>query len=138
MFELGDYLKRKAVSTYISVLLLIVVVIAGGILIYGYVMGWFGRLGGEGELGTLSVDSSKAYATNNTVLVWVRNIGKSSVSLEKVYVDDIPQTMATTTIGVNQVVRVNITGASLTAGATYEVKLVGKDNTQIAFSVKAE
>jgi len=36
----GFLLKRKGVSTYISVLLLIVVVIAGGILIYGYTMGY--------------------------------------------------------------------------------------------------
>jgi len=36
-------MKRKGVSTYISVLLLIVVTIAGGVMIYGYTIGWFGR-----------------------------------------------------------------------------------------------
>ncbi|MHA2092820.1 MAG: archaellin/type IV pilin N-terminal domain-containing protein, partial [Candidatus Kariarchaeaceae archaeon] len=57
-------MNRKGVSTYISVLLLIVVVIAGGILIYGYTMGWFGRLGGEGEMGMVSLDSAYADSTN--------------------------------------------------------------------------
>jgi hypothetical protein len=33
---------------------------------------------------------------------------------------------------------VNVTGASLVAGTTYEVKIVATDNTQITFSVKAD
>ncbi|MCB2171150.1 hypothetical protein KQH65_00260 [archaeon] len=135
-------MERKGVSTYISVLLLIVVVIAGGILIYGYTMGWFGRLGGEGEMGTLSIDSSLALATNDTIIVFIRNVGTSSVDFDTVYVEDVPATTVaadTDPLPENTVTRIKISGGfTMTAGNTYEVKIVGTDNTQVAFSVKAE
>lgn len=148
-------MERKGVSTYISVLLLIVVVIAGGILIYGYTMGWFGRLGGEGEMGTLSIDEVSSSASGDTITVYLRNVGSSTVTLDAVYVDgaviadadvDVDGTAmgtADTPITQGSVATVVIdtdTTASidLAAGTTYEVKLVGNDNTQIVFSVKAE
>jgi uncharacterized protein (UPF0333 family) len=135
------YMERKGVSTYISVLLLIVVVIAGGIMIYGYTMGWFGRLGGEGEMGTLSVDS--AVASNGNITAYIRNVGSSSVTLDVAYVDNeqIPEANFTgtdLTIPEGEVQNVTITDAGISPGTTYEVKIVATDNTQIVFSVKAE
>jgi hypothetical protein len=132
-------MNRKGVSTYISVLLLIVVVIAGGILIYGYTMGWFGRLGGEGEMGMVSLDSAYADSTNNNILCYVRNVGGSAVTLGDAYVNNVRVGLAgNLTIAENMVEAVNVTGASLVAGTTYEVKIVATDNTQITFSVKAD
>ena len=134
-------MKRKGVSTYISVLLLIVVVIAGGIMIYGYTMGWFGRLGGEGEMGTLSVDS--AVASNGNITAYIRNVGSSSVTLDVAYVDNEQISEANftgtdLTIPEGEVQNVTITDAGISPGTTYEVKIVATDNTQIVFSVKAE
>lgn len=149
----GFLMKRKGVSTYISVLLLIVVVIAGGILIYGYTMGWFGRLGGEGEMGTLSLDEVSADSTTNVITAYIRNVGGSSVTLDAIYVEGtlLPDANTTVTknlvtndlttdtpIAQNEVVEVKITKWGLTAGTTYEVRIVGVDNTQLAFSVKAD
>ena len=142
-------MERKGVSTYISVLLLIVVVIAGGILIYGYTMGWFGRLGGEGEMGTLSFDEASADGSANTITVYVRNVGSSSVTLDAVYVEgsvlpDVNVTVNTvaittaTPITEGAVGTVVITKGGLDSGSTYEVRLVGVDNTQLVFSVKAD
>ncbi|HHL41381.1 MAG TPA: hypothetical protein ENJ36_01835 [Candidatus Bathyarchaeota archaeon] len=135
-------MKRKGVSTYISVLLLIVVVIAGGILIYGYTMGWFGRLGGEGEMGTLSVDtvSASVNGTDPFVTVYLRNVGGSDVTLDVAYVDDVQATSINqTTILQGNVDKIVIKPSqTLTAGNTYEIKIVAADNTQVAFSVKAE
>ncbi len=139
-------MERKGVSTYISVLLLIVVVIAGGILIYGYTMGWFGRLGGEGEMGTLSFDEVSANTT--FIKVYVRNVGSSSVTLDNVYVegDQVAQTdvyvddfdlTTPTSIAQGDVVTVEIRNTGV-SGNTYEVRLVGVDNTQLVFSVKAD
>ena len=139
-------MERKGVSTYISVLLLIVVVIAGGILIYGYTMGWFGRLGGEGDLGILSIDESSANTT--FIRVYLRNVGSTSVTLDAAYVEGdqvadadvyVEGTALTTptTIAEGDVAFVEITHAGV-AGTTYEVKLVATDNTQIVFSVKVE
>ena len=141
-------MERKGVSTYISVLLLIVVVIAGGILIYGYTMGWFGRLGGEGEMGILSYDEVSASGSANTITVYVRNVGSSSVTLDAVYVEGtvLPDNnvtvngnpLTTTPIAEGAVATVVITKGGLNAGSTYEVRLVGIDNTQLVFSVKAD
>jgi hypothetical protein len=142
-------MNRRGVSTYISVLLLIVVTIAGGVMIYGYTMGWFGRLGGEGEMGTLSVDEVDASGSTNQITVYVRNLGSSSVTLDAVYVegaliadadvtvDTVAMTTATPIVE-GAVAVVVIDAATLTAGTTYQVKLVGVDNTQLVFSVKAD
>ncbi len=132
-------MERKGVSTYISVLLLIVVVIAGGIMIYGYTMGWFGRLGGEGEMGTLSLDSATASEGGN-ITAYIRNVGGSDVTIDTSYVDDVQATAVNqTTIEQGSVSKIEIEpDQTLSAGTTYEVKIVAKDNTQIVFSVKAE
>ena len=142
-------MKRKGVSTYISVLLLIVVTIAGGVMIYGYTIGWFGRLGGEGEMGTLSIDEVSASGTTNLITAYVRNVGSSSVILDAVYVegtliadaDVTVDTVAMTTatpITEGSIATVVIDATALTSGTTYQVKLVGVDNTQIIFSIKAD
>jgi hypothetical protein len=142
-------MERKGVSTYISVLLLIVVVIAGGILIYGYTMGWFGRLGGEGEMGILGIDEVSADGTANTVTAYVRNLGGSSVTIDNVYIEGVLLVDANTTVNTvalttataidqSSVATVVITKGGLDPGTTYEVKLVAVDNTQLVFSVKAD
>ena len=134
--------NRKGVSTYISVLLLIVVVIAGGMMIYGYTMGWFGRLGGEGEMGMLTIDSAIAYSANNTVIAFVRNVGASAVEFDAVYVGVVPATTIvpdSNPVAEGAVTRVKVSGGlTLTGGRTYEVKIVGTDNTQLVFNVKAQ
>ena len=142
-------MKHKGVSTYISVLLLIVVTIAGGVMIYGYTIGWFGRLGGEGEMGTLSIDEVSASGTTNLITAYVRNVGSSSVILDAVYVEGLliadadvtVDTVAMTTatpIAEGSIATVVIDATALTSGTTYQVKLVGVDNTQIIFSIKAD
>ena len=142
-------MERKGVSTYISVLLLIVVVIAGGILIYGYTMGWFGRLGGEGEMGVLSMDEVSADGTANTITAYIRNVGGSPVTIDNVYIEGTLLIDANTTVGgvilstptaiaEGSVATVVMTKGGLDSGSTYEVRMVGIDNTQITFSVKAD
>ena len=143
-------MNRKGVSTYISVLLLIVVTIAGGVMIYGYTIGWFGRLGGEGEMGTLSIDEVSASGTTNLITAYVRNVGSSSVTLNAVYVGGASIPGADVTVDTNRmdntptpitegaIATVVIDATALTSGTTYQVKLVGVDNTQIVFSIKAD
>ena len=147
-------MDRKGVSTYISVLLLIVVVIAGGILIYGYTMGWFGRLGGEGEMGILSIDESSAIGSTDTITVYLRNVGSSSVTIDAVYVEgevidnadvlvgivdlDTPTSISEGSVGTVTIDTATTALIDLIAGTTYEVKIVGVDNTQIVFSIKAD
>ena len=139
-------MKRKGVSTYISVLLLIVVTIAGGVMIYGYTIGWFGKLGGSGEMGILSVDESSANTT--FIKAYIRNVGSSSVVIDNAYVDgnlvddvdvyvDDTNLATATSIAEGATVTVEITNTGV-PGVTYQVRLVGVDNTQLVFSVKAD
>jgi len=134
-------MKRKGVSTYISVLLLIVVTIAGGVMIYGYTIGWFGRLGGEGEMGTLSIDEVSASGTTNLITAYVRNVGSSSVTLDAVYVegtliadaDVTVDTVAMTTatpITEGSIATVVIDATALTSGTTYQVKYYFSSHTR--------
>jgi archaellum component FlaG (FlaF/FlaG flagellin family) len=133
---------------------LIVVVIAGGILIYGYTMGWFGRLGGEGEMGILSIDESSAIGSTDTITVYLRNVGSSSVTIDAVYVEgevidnadvllgivdlDTPTPIPEGSVGTVTIDTAATALIDLIAGTTYEVKIVGVDNTQIVFSMKAD
>ena len=111
-------------------------------MIYGYTMGWFGRLGGQGEMGTLSVDSAVAYAANDTVIAFVRNVGASAVEFDSVYIGELPaSTIAadSSSVAEGEVTRVKVSGGfTLTAGRTFVVKIVGTDNTQLVFDVKAQ
>ena len=110
-------------------------------MIYGYTMGWFGRLGGQGEMGTLSVDSAVAYAANDTVVAFLRNVGASSVEFDTVYVGELPASTIvadSSSIAEGEVTRIRVSGGfTLTAGRTYVIKVVGTYNTQLVFDVKA-
>jgi len=132
--------NRRGISTFVAVLLLIVLAVAAGIVIYSYVMGYLGGLGGGGSTpGSLALDTSSCNLTY--IVAYVRNSGKGDVTLDKAYVDG-KETSFTggNTISEGTVKQVSISPVSgnFTVGVTYEVKLVAKDNTQLAFSVKCK
>jgi hypothetical protein len=121
------------------VLLLIVLAVSAGIVIYSYVMGYLGGLGGGGSTpGSLSLDTSSC--NTSMIAAYVRNSGKGDVTLDKAYVDGEESAFTAAggnTISETAVKQVSISG-TFSVGVTYEVKLVGKDNTQISFSVKCK
>ena len=92
-------------------------------------------------MGTITLDSAIAYASNDTVVAFVRNVGSSSVEFDEVYVSNLPASNVvadSSSLAEGEVTRVRISGGfSLTAGRTYEVLIVGADNTQLVFNVKA-
>ena len=93
-------------------------------------------------MGTITLDSALAYSSNDTVIAFVRNVGASSVEFDEVYVANLPASSVvadTSPLAEGQVTRVRISGGfTLTAGRTYEVLIVGIDNTQLVFNVKAQ
>jgi len=131
--------NRRGISTFVAVLLLIVLAVAAGIVIYSYVMGYLGGLGGGGSTpGSLALDTSSCNTTY--VVAYVRNSGKGDVTLDKAYVDGDEKSFTAAggnTISETTVKQVSISG-TFSVGVTYEVKLVAKDNTQLAFSVKCK
>jgi len=50
--------NRKGISTFVAVLLLILLAVAAGVVIYAYTMGYFANLPGTSTPGTISLDSA--------------------------------------------------------------------------------
>jgi hypothetical protein len=136
--------NRKGISTFIATLLLMVLAVSAGVVIYAYTMGYLGGFGGTEQLGAMTCDEYSADAGGN-ITAYVRNVGKTTVVLNStegasVYVDGEAATSWTAIdIEEGDVEKVEIDPASaLSAGKTYEVKIIAADNTQVSFSVKAD
>ncbi len=134
--------KRKGVSTFIAVLLLMALAIAAGVVIYSYTMGYLGGLGGTSLPGALSLDTANCDGATHVMTAYIRNIGKGSVSFDKAYVDgtqvpDANFTASPDPLPPEGVTTVTITYWTFSPPTTYEIKLVAKDNTQLTFNVKA-
>ena len=138
----GKY-EYRGISTFIATLLLMVLAVAAGAIIYAYTMGYLGGLGSSKTPGTLSLDSAKASVSDHKITAYVRNIGKGSITIDKIYVEDISISSAnvtyspSSTISEGSVVKIEITYWNLETGKTYEVKLVATDGTNLVFDVKA-
>jgi len=134
------FIKNKGVSTFIAVLLLMALAVAAGVVIYSYTMGYLGGMGGSSLPGTLSLDTATCLESTGTMTAYVRNIGKGSVSFDSAYVDGVNATFTATPDPVQpeEVTIVTVTYPSFTSPTTYEIKLVGKDNTQLTFNVKCK
>lgn len=131
MFE-----ERRGISTFIATLLLMVLAVSAGVVIYAYTMGYLGGFGGADMLGAMSLD--EASMTTTTLTAHVRNIGRTTVEITTAYINGAQTTLGTpVTISESGVGTVTITG-TWTAGSTYEVKFVAKDNTQLGFQVKCK
>ena len=135
--------ENRGISTFIAVLLLMVLAVSAGVVLYAYTMGYLGNLGGTQTPGAMSVDTAKLNATTNVMTAYIRNVGTSSISIDTIYVAG--EQIASGSVLVNpdpiqegSVANVTITFSASTSGRTYEVKLIAKDNTMLVFNVKAE
>jgi len=136
-------LRRKGVSTFIAVLLLMALAVAAGVVIYAYTMGYLGGLGGTSLPGAISLDTANCDGTTHTLTAYIRNIGKGSISIDRVYVDGglVPTgnvTQSPDPLPEEQVASLTVVYWSFTAPTSYEVKMVAKDNTQLTFTVKCK
>ncbi len=137
---------NRGVSSYISVLMLIVLTIAGGIAIYSY----------TGMLGTNSVGNSpiapnimvldSSTINENTMTAYVRNVGTSTINIDSAYINSKHIT------GTGYLFEINGPGtgddeihggevASITiqipdgfqVGTSYRVKVISRDNSRLEF-----
>ena len=129
--------KKRGISTFIATLLLMVLAVSAGVVIYAYTMGYLGGFGGTQTLGSMSLDTASVSATGG-VTAHLRNTGKVVLTVDQVYVDGVPVTPPPVVSAISEggigTLTFNITG--YTAGRTYTIKVICKDNTQISFSVK--
>ena len=146
MKRLSKY--KRAFSAVIASLILMLLAVAAGVVVYGYVMGWIGGTTrhGAGQYGELSLDTAYAYAnatssSPSNITAHVRNVGGKLVTSNAAYVNDSNVTSTETVdIAPNAVasIFINATIPGLTKNITYEVKIVCTDGTTLTFSVKAK
>lgn len=128
--------KERGISTFIAALLLMVLAVSAGVVIYAYTMGYLGGFGGTQTLGSMSLDTATVSATGG-VTAYLRNTGKVVLTVDTVYVDGTPLTLTPPSpISEGEIGTLTFNIPSYTAGRTYTIKVICKDNTQISFSVK--
>ena len=71
---------RKGVSTYIAVLFMIGLAVAGGVILYSGLLSSLGSLSTNELPGTISVDA--ASIVDATCLAYIRNLGDESVVID--------------------------------------------------------
>ena len=83
---------KKAFSAVIASLILMLLAVAAGVVVYGYVMGWIGgTTQNPTRTGQIQFDSIHAYATspNGTIKVYVRNVGGADLNVSQMYVEGV-------------------------------------------------
>jgi hypothetical protein len=131
--------SKKAFSAIIASLILMLLAVAAGVVVYGYVMGWIGgTTQTPTRTGQMQFDSLSASATNGKITMYVRNVGGTDLTVSSIYVAGTNTTITTTTaLPVQSVVGFNVT-YTLTKDYFYEVSVVCKDGTTVAQSVQAK
>lgn len=135
--------ERRGISTFIAVLLMMVLAVSAGVVIYSYTMGYLGGLGSTQTPGAMSLDTATCSETTHNMTAYIRNVGKGSIDFDKAYVDGVLVESDNFSADPNplpegEVSTVTITDSSFTAPKTYEIKLVATDNTQLTFLVKCK
>jgi len=129
---------RKAVSPVIATLLLILIAVAAAVLVYVWVTGYASSVttAGTPELRENIKIEAISY-DDDTLKVYVRNIGDTSVTIDYVYVlsAETNEVEATANvdvdIGVNEVGEVSAS-VTLQSGKTYVIKVVTTNGVEAA------
>ena len=143
--------KRRGISTFIATLLLMVLAVSAGVVIYAYTMGYLGSFGGPQTMGAISIDTVSLDTTAG-VTAYIRNIGKTAFIADQVYVNGQKITKAAagwafTYVAGSSLLEGEVCTLRITVGAapagfpflgstTYDIKIIGADNTQLSFQVK--
>jgi flagellin-like protein len=135
--------SQKGFSPVIASLILMLIAVAAGVVVYGYVMGWLGGATNipGGTKGELQFDSMYATAGSpGTITVYVRNVGQKELTLSRVYVNGENKTFSLSdyVLSIGEVSGTIGVSHTMTAGYTYEVRLTCTDGTSISQSVEAK
>ncbi len=133
---------KRAFSPVIAALILMLIAVAAGVVVYGYVMGWLGGATNvpPGTKGELQFDSLYATAGSpGNITVYVRNVGQKELTLSRVYVngENMTFTLSDHTLSVGEVSGTITVSYTMVAGLTYQVKVTCTDGTAISQSVEA-
>lgn len=139
---LGIMYKNKGVSTFVAVLVLMVLAVSAGILIYAYTMGYLGNFGGMEDKGSIVLDS--ATLTRDTLYAYIRNNGKTSINFDSIYVNKVKtaflvfnteETPLEEPLKEGQVA-ILYCYSDFNSAQTYEFKVISKEGVQLVFNLK--
>jgi len=155
-----QFKSKRGFSDIVASLILMLLAVAAGVVVYGYLMGWIGGATTNPKMaGHLSFDSMYANVTGNTITLALRDVGGTNLVLSNVYVSGIDRTTLCSipgaganntailngtgyTLLVQQVVdlTINSTGYTgfLSTGTYYTVEVACKDGTQVSQAVMAQ
>jgi hypothetical protein len=88
--KIGLRKNKTAFSAVIASLILMLLAVAAGVVVYGYVMGWIGGAQqNPTSTGKLQIDSIVAYAgpATGNITLYVRNVGAVSLTPSSIYVN---------------------------------------------------
>jgi hypothetical protein len=119
---------QKAVSQVLSVMLLVVITVAVGIIFYSFVTGMVGNLAKPASTEPFSLRIDNVVMNDTCITVYVRNALDQDVTIDTAYVNNEPHNILPlidnkVTIPKNSTGKVYIMG-SYTAGARYEIKII--------------
>jgi hypothetical protein len=137
--------SKRAFSAIIASLILMLLAVAAGVVVYAYVMGWVGGATTNPRMsGHLSFDTIYASASSNRIMLAIRDVGGTTLTLDQVYVDGnnvtgscIPLLSTLSPLAPQTVVQINVT-YPMTAGVYYNLQVTCKDGTTISQSVEAQ
>jgi len=142
--------SKRGFSDIVASLILMLLAVAAGVVVYGYLMGWIGGATTNPRMtGHLSFDTAYANTTGGSITCAVRNVGGTSLVLSDVYVQGVNCTASTKinnvslltspyNLTVQQVANLNITYAGMTLSTYYTVQVVCKDGTTISQAIPAQ
>ncbi len=139
--------RRSGVSYLITVVLMTLVAVALGTLLYAYFSGWIGSRTGSlaGPVGVLSVEEAYYDSANTQFVVYVRNDGVGTVTIENAYVtapdgtvytasnigtDVAPGSTATVTLSTTTL------GITTVNSGIWTIKLVANDGSSVTTTVR--
>jgi hypothetical protein len=138
--------SKKAFSAIIASLILMLLAVAAGVIVYGYVMGWIGgTTQSPTRTGQMQFDSIFANATSTPgkIQMYVRNVGTSDLNVSSIYVagslvsNNTALTATSSVFTVQNVVYLEV-NYTMVKNNFYIVAVTCKDGTTISQSVEAK
>jgi FlaG/FlaF family flagellin (archaellin) len=130
--------SKKAFSAVIASLIMMLLAVAAGVVVYGYVMGWIGgTTQNPTRTGQIQFDSLSANATDGKITMYVRNVGGSDLTVSSIYVAGANATFTNSTALPVQGVAGFTVSYTMVKDYFYEVSVICKDGTTVAQSVQA-
>ena len=152
-----QFKSKRGFSDIVASLILMLLAVAAGVVVYGYLMGWIGGATTNPKMaGHLSFDSTYANVSGSSMTLAVRNVGGYNLVLSSVYVSGIDRTIICNVTGAttNQTATLNSTGyvlpvqqvadiyvigyTGMTTGTYYTVEVACKDGTTISQAIPAQ